>query len=193
MERSTCTVLFYIKRTKLKKNGEAPVFMRITVNGSNKEVSLKRSIQSKLWDVAKNRAKGSTEQAQNLNDYLQSVEYQIYSFRKTIEESNKVLSASLLRDMYIGIGEKNWGLIELFDSHNKQFYKMVEVGEYSIATYRKFLTSLKHIKEFLNLNFGQTEYLLADIKLSFITSFEHYLKSRGCSHNSVMSGQADPT
>lgn len=34
MERKTFSVLFFIKKSKLLKNGEAPVCMRITVNGA---------------------------------------------------------------------------------------------------------------------------------------------------------------
>ena len=33
MERTTFCLLFYIRRTKLNRNGEAPIMMRITVNG----------------------------------------------------------------------------------------------------------------------------------------------------------------
>ena len=33
MERTTFCLLFYIRRTKLNRNGEAPIMMRIAVNG----------------------------------------------------------------------------------------------------------------------------------------------------------------
>ena len=33
MERTTFGLLFYIRRTKLNKSGEASIFLRITVNG----------------------------------------------------------------------------------------------------------------------------------------------------------------
>ena len=73
MKRTTFSILFYIKRTKLLKNGNAPVYMKITVNGKSSEVSLKRSILPKLWDTKKNKAKGSSSESVNLNDYLTSV------------------------------------------------------------------------------------------------------------------------
>lgn len=37
-KRSTLSVLFYIKRQKLLKNGEAPVCMRITVDKRKAEI-----------------------------------------------------------------------------------------------------------------------------------------------------------
>ena len=33
MQRNYFTVLFFLKKSKLLKNGEAPICMRITVNG----------------------------------------------------------------------------------------------------------------------------------------------------------------
>jgi hypothetical protein len=63
MERSTFSVLFYVKRSKLLKNGDAPVYLRITVNSKNAEISLKRSINPKLWDTARNKAKGTSDEA----------------------------------------------------------------------------------------------------------------------------------
>lgn len=58
MERSTFAVLFYIKRSKLLKDGQAPVYLRITVDGQSAEISLKRGINFQLWDTARNKAKG---------------------------------------------------------------------------------------------------------------------------------------
>ena len=40
MERTTFCLLFYIRRTKLNRNGEAPIMMRITVNGVRVDASV---------------------------------------------------------------------------------------------------------------------------------------------------------
>lgn len=41
MQRNYFTILFFIKKSKLLKNGEAPICMRITVNGQRAEYRLK--------------------------------------------------------------------------------------------------------------------------------------------------------
>ena len=53
--RNNLNVLFYIKRQKLLKNGEAPICMRITVNGSYVEIMIRRSIPVSLWNQSKER------------------------------------------------------------------------------------------------------------------------------------------
>ncbi len=46
--RSTFSVLFYIKKQKLLKNGEAPICMRLTVNKQKAEIMIKRSVPAEL-------------------------------------------------------------------------------------------------------------------------------------------------
>ncbi len=57
-KRSTLNVLFIIKKSKLLKNGEAPICMRITVNKQIAEVAVKRSIPVDLWNQKKECSKG---------------------------------------------------------------------------------------------------------------------------------------
>ena len=56
MERTTFCLLFYIRRTKLNRNGEAPIMMRITVNGVRVDASVKKTIFPEFWSAAKGKA-----------------------------------------------------------------------------------------------------------------------------------------
>lgn len=53
MKRNSFNVLFFIKKAKLLKNGEASVCMRITVNGVRVENNIRKSIEPALWNQAK--------------------------------------------------------------------------------------------------------------------------------------------
>lgn len=44
MERNSFSVLFFLKKTKLLKNGEASVCMRITDNNIRAETNIRKSI-----------------------------------------------------------------------------------------------------------------------------------------------------
>ena len=70
MARKSFSVLFFIKKGKLLKNGEAPVCMRITVNGCMADVSIKRSCPVNLWNPAKENSKGKDRMSVELNHYL---------------------------------------------------------------------------------------------------------------------------
>lgn len=52
MQRNYFTVLFFLKKSKLLKNGEAPICMRITLNGKRAEIQIKRGIDVAKWNAS---------------------------------------------------------------------------------------------------------------------------------------------
>ena len=58
MKQGTMNILFFILKTKLLKNGEAPILMWITIDGQYEETRIQRSISPKLWDSSKGCGKG---------------------------------------------------------------------------------------------------------------------------------------
>ena len=58
MERKRFSVLFFIKRSKLLKNGEAPVRVRVTYDRLYVELQLKRSVKVPLWSQEKEKSTG---------------------------------------------------------------------------------------------------------------------------------------
>ena len=71
MKRDSFNVLFFIKKAKLLKNGEASVCMRITVNGARVENNIRKSIEPALWNQAKECAKGKSRKSCDLNAYIE--------------------------------------------------------------------------------------------------------------------------
>ena len=49
MKRSSFNVLFFLKKTKLLKNGEASVCMRITVDGTRVENNIRKRSQKLIF------------------------------------------------------------------------------------------------------------------------------------------------
>ena len=54
--KSTFSVIYYLKRQVVKKDGTVPVMGRITVDGSQTQFSCKLSVDPKLWDTKGGRA-----------------------------------------------------------------------------------------------------------------------------------------
>ena len=63
-------ILFFVLKTKLLKNGEAPVLMRITINGDYDDVRIQRSVPLNLWNAAKGCSKGRDRASVALNAIL---------------------------------------------------------------------------------------------------------------------------
>ena len=70
MKQGTMNILFFILKTKLLKNGEAPILMWITIDGQYEETRIQRSISPKLWDSSKGCGKGKDRATKELNNYI---------------------------------------------------------------------------------------------------------------------------
>ena len=160
--------------------------MRITVNGKATEVSLKRSIEPKLWDVARNRAKGNSQNSKDLNDYLSSVQGQLFVHQQEIQEEGKFLTPKLLSNAFLGIGEKQWSLVELYQEHNDNMKKLIGI-EYAPLTLQRYKAGLKHIKIFCKMQYNLNDITLKEVDSKFVSKFDFYLKTTAkCQHNSAM-------
>jgi hypothetical protein len=63
-------ILFFIKRTKLLKNGEAPIFVRITINKERTEFAAKKSLKPKYWSEVQEKAKRTAPDSEDINETL---------------------------------------------------------------------------------------------------------------------------
>ena len=52
---------FYVKESKKDSNGEAPIYLRITINGERAEISANRKISPDMWDKSAERVAGRSE------------------------------------------------------------------------------------------------------------------------------------
>jgi hypothetical protein len=72
-------LFFFLKAPKNQKSDERYIYLRITVDGIPKEVSLKRMWNLSRWDQATGKAKGTKEDALKLNAYLDVLRANVYS------------------------------------------------------------------------------------------------------------------
>lgn len=160
--------------------------MRITINGIRNEISIKRSIQPSNWDTARNKAKGKAPDVKDLNDYLNSVRGQIFQYQQDLQEAGKEITSKALLNAFLGIGEKQWKLVELFQEHNNNMEKLVG-KDYSPLTLVRYNAAFKHIKTYCKSQYKNIDLPLSEVNNKFITGFEFYLKTKAkCQHNSAM-------
>ena len=114
MARKSFSVLFFIKKGKLLKNGEAPVCMRITVNGCMVDISIKRSCPVNLWNQAKENSKGKDRMSVELNHYIEITRSRIHQIYRELETSDKVITVDLVRKLFYGVDEDNKTLLQVF-------------------------------------------------------------------------------
>jgi len=171
----------YLKSRKNAK-GQNPIYLRVTVDGKRVEKSLNKSIDSKKWDKNKQRGKGSNEEVRILNQFLVSVEQEIYLSRQELINNKVDVNIESLMNRYLGVEEKTHTLIEVFKYENKRIKKLIEKG-----TYKKYVTVLNHTKNYLQHQYNIKDIDIRNIDYQFVIDFDYYLRTeKSIANNSTI-------
>src|SRR3712207_1145042 len=103
MRRISFNVLFFIKKTKLLKNGEASVCMRITVDGQRVETNIRKSVDPSSWNQAKECVRGKSRKANELNSYIEEAKIKLHSIFTELEEQGSTITARILQEKFFGL------------------------------------------------------------------------------------------
>ncbi|MFN8257032.1 MAG: Arm DNA-binding domain-containing protein [Bacteroidales bacterium] len=116
---NTSGILFYLRKYK-RKDGNAPIYVRITVDGKRTDVSLKKDIFTANWNDVKGLVKGKAVEIRNLNTYLEQIRSRLVECYQERQSQKKLKTADLIKYKLCGAEEKDDSLILLFDYHNKR-------------------------------------------------------------------------
>ena len=149
MERTTFSLLFYIRRDKLNKRGEAPVFMRLTINGERTDASIKRFIEPHAWNSAKGKANEKSRGGKDLNLYLDAISANILQIQRDFELDKKEVSAQIILNRYLGKDQSDrHTLMEVFHAHNQKCRALIGIN-FAPDTVLRYETCLRLIEEFI--------------------------------------------
>ena len=186
MKRATCKVLFYIKRTKTLKDGSAPIFVRLTVNGQRAEFALQKSIFEEMWDQNNGKAKGLTKVAKDVNSYLDFVRSKMLLKKRELEEAGHNITAYVLRNYYLGIDNSDKTILSIFKEHNLKCEGLVN-KDFAPGTVERYNTCYKHVSDFIKTKYKRDDVLLNEVSPMFIRDFEYYMKvTRKCCNNTTV-------
>ena len=184
--RNLFSFIFYIKRGKADKNGMANIYLRITVNGKRAEMSVSRKVHINKWVSSASKMKGTSAEAKQLNQYLDSISNKIYKIHQRLVDENKIISAVNIRNIYQGKNESEKTILKLFESHNQQMSKLVG-KEYAVNTLKRYVTAKKHLSDYINSVYKVSDFNVTEINHKFITGFEYFLKTnKNCAHNTAL-------
>ena len=176
MTRSSFSVLFAIRESKARKNGNAPIETTITVNGERTSFSTGKLVQIDKWDKAKQQVKGKDDEARSLNLFLQAVKNKLYEKETELMERGFVVTAELLRDAYFDKVEalKEKTLLSVLREHNEE--RKLMVGKtVAPATYYAFEHTECLLKKFIKEKYERNDIYLRELNVGFIQSFHAYL------------------
>lgn len=182
----TFNLLFFIKKNKIRTNGTAPIYLRITVDGKAAEIAAKRYIAPKKWDNKSQKAVGNSQEAKTLNSYLKTLEQQVYDFHYLMLKEEDFITAESLKSKLLGTDVTTRMLIPIFQDHNDKVEALIG-QDFAPGTLERYKTSLKHTQEFLNWKYKISDIDITKVDHAFIMDYDFWLRSvRKCANNTAV-------
>ena len=174
--RSTFAVLFYINRTKIRKDGMCQLLCKVSIDAEWAQIGTKVSVNPAIWNPEKGRADGRSENAVTVNRAIDDLTSEIAGHYDRIKNSLGFITAELVKNAVKGIGQKPLTLLALFREHNEEFKKRVGIDRIR-ETYESYQRSYKHLSAFVREKKGMEDVTLRSLDRVFYDDFEVFLRT----------------
>lgn len=176
MQRSSFAILFFIRESRVRKDGTTSIEVVITINGERCSFSTGKKVKVTSWDKNKQLVKGKDEEAASLNNYLKAVKAKLYEKEAELLDRGFVITAQLLYDAYFDKVEclKERTLLSILEEHNAERKAMVG-KTVAPATYWVFEYTERLLKEFIQSKYQRDDLYLRELNISFIQGFHSFL------------------
>ena len=174
--RSTFAVLFYINRTKVRKDGTCQLLCKVSIDAEWEQIGTKVSVNPVIWNPEKGRADGRSANAVTVNRAIDDLTAEIEGHYRRIKDSLGFITAELIKNAVKGIGQKPLTLLALFREHNEEYKKRIGVDRIK-ETYDSYMRSYKHLSAFVHEKKGVEDVTLRSLDRMFYDDFEVFLRT----------------
>lgn len=186
MKQGTMNILFFVLKTKLLKNGEAPILMRITINGQYEEIRIQRSVPLKNWNPAKGCSKGKDRASIELNNYISALTTRAYEKHKELTFESALITPKTILKRVFGKDETVRTLLGTVKEEISSMEKVVDI-DYSPVTINRYKNVLRKLETFVPRFYEKDDITFHELSPDFIKAFDVFLKTEaGLCRNTIV-------
>ena len=186
MKQGTMNILFFVLKTKLLKNGEAPVLMRITINGDYDDVRIQRSVPLNLWNAAKGCSKGRDRASVALNAYIAELHARALEKHKELVLEQALITPKLILKRVFGKDTEMRTLLGTMREGIKEMETLAGI-DYSPVTINRYKNVVKKLQLLIPSYYGKEDVTFHELTPEFIRAFDIYLKTEaGLCRNTIV-------
>lgn len=170
------TILFIGKKSRTTRHDLLPIYMRVTINSKPFEVSTNRHVRPSEWPAAGGKVRGRSDSANDTNTGLDLIRSRIYEYKKSIIDEGREFNVTALHEKWYGQDRKKRTLMGVVRLSILDLQKLAEKGIYKRSTITKYLTTERHLLNYLIWSSKGSDILLLDLRIRFIENFQFFLK-----------------
>jgi len=171
-------LLFIVSKSRIRKDGKAPLFCRLTYLERRKQFSTGLFINPKNWNNSLQEAGPPNNDSNYINSQLNLIKNQINQVFLYLQINNSEFTVDDIYNKFKGnTPKKELGVLEVYELFNIRIYKLIG-RDLKKVTYSKYIESFVHLKSFIKAYFKANDIKLKDLKLNFLNEYEYFLKAQ---------------
>jgi len=180
------SILFWLKRDKGSKDGRAPIYVRITVNGNRDNFASGKKILPEHWDEENATADKACPDHQFINSYVTKTKAELERCYNLVAATHKKVSPAMVKEAYMPKKTVRHTLMHAFVLHNDEFAAKVKRKKGSAWTLARYERLKDYTRAFLKVKYKVADIDLEDISTGIAHNFYHYLLGQNISENTAM-------
>jgi len=179
------SVLFLLEKSKMSSDGNAPLWVRVTVNGSRSEFSLGKKVPPAHWDQHSEQVVGAAanKELSIVNKLIAQARTKLETQYFFLANQHTHVTGDMLKKAYKGsLQEKvepakpaERTLCQVANYKYSIFARQVKMGLRSSSTLKRWHCTKKKIRHFLHFKFGKWDMPLSTFHYSHAQDFMNYL------------------
>ena len=160
------SIKIFPKMNRINKQGQVPVYLRLTKNRRSKYIALDVYIDPKDWNEKTGKVRPGAVNAKQINSYLSIKEAEAEATSLEMESRSKFVSTYDIKSKLLGIAPGDF-----FTFFEKRIQERSE--EFSIGTINHYKCLQKKLKKFC----GKEILYFDELNIPFIREFQEHLKN----------------
>lgn len=184
--RTTFSVVFFCKRTKVNKKGKAPIYARITTSGQATEIYTQCQVEPEHWNQRLERCMLRDAISMRINEIIASYRANILAaYDSIIKEGKEPHCFAIKQRLEHAAGSSRMFLAEFSRYCEK---RQTEVGvRITQLTANKYHRVLRYLREYVASAYRKEDLLLSAVGYEFLDGFNTFLQTaHRCKHNGAV-------
>lgn len=177
---------FYLRKPQTDR-AEYPIYARISVAGQATEFKIGRTVDPANWDSKKHICRGRNRRDLELNKYLELVRSKLCDIHNELIRDNKRVNPAILKTLFLGNGENEKMMVEVFREANKKRKEELDRGDIVKPTYQRWTRCADYLEEFFRLNHNAPDIPIKEVTSGILDDFQHFLRiKKSCANNAAV-------
>ncbi len=164
---------FLLKKSKLKKNGTCPIYIRCILDSKRIELSTGVYVDENCWDNIAQQIVPPSRNAKLFNKKLNSFVTKVHDTYYQLEALGNDFDIYSIKDQITNKPKHH--LISIFRTTISNIEQRVG-HDYAYGTFKHYKTIYGRLKEFVENRYNKTDIPIVQVDFKFLSLFDSYLR-----------------